>query len=398
MKAHGDGINDTPQPAVKKNDVEIKAVIVRRRSMGKNLAFLHIKVIEVLKGDEAILRSESDEDTIQVVFRRQSDAWDSSMDETFPIKNSVLPYGAIIELHLHNIRHDSSRIEIANNFSNSPNFEVRKWAMLVDPRIEAEDHAKTKVIHTYEGRLGDNKYEEGLSCSKYLTSRMNDYLKYNENKDYVHKPKQSKETRMNRASQVDSSESHGNKKHKALRAKIFASFLIDQFGREFFQKGQVLDVAGGKGALSLELTLQSQTLCTIIDPMIRGHKDYFAYSRRDIKRIQRADGPVPNHIAKCFVLNDECLELANASNCIVGLHPDECTEDILDAAIKLDKPAAIVPCCVFASASPFRMLKDGTAVWSYEQFLVYLMEKDDTRIQRFSLPFEGKNQALVFFP
>ena len=334
------------------------------------------------------------------------------MDDTFPIKNSALPYGAIIQLYLHKIHHEESSHtnQMDKNNKNSstnspPDFEVRKWEMLVDPRIEAENYAKQKLVPTNETYVGDKKKQEeggGLSCSKYLNSRMNHYLKYNGNKVYTNKKqKQPKKTNMNQVgNQVDVvAESHGNKKHKALRAKIFASFLTDTFGKEFFSKGQVLDVAGGKGALSLELTLQSQALCTIIDPMIRGNKDYFSYSGRDAKRIQRMNGTVPNHIAKYFARNnDECLQLANTFSCIIGLHPDECTEDILDVAIQLNKPAAIVPCCVFASASPFRKLKDGTPVWSYEQFLLYLMEKDEKRIQRFSLPFEGKNQALVFIP
>jgi len=97
------------------------------------------------------------------------------------------------------------------------------------------------------------------------------------------------------------------------------------------------------------------------------------------------------------MLNDVCLDLVKRSSCIVGLHPDECTEDILDAAIQLEKPAAIIPCCVFASLRPDRCLVSGRIVCTYNDFLDYLMEKDE-RIKRFELPFEGKNQVLVFDP
>ena len=146
-----------------------------------------------------------------------------------------------------------------------------------------------------------------------------------------------------------------------------------------------------------EIALLSQTHCTIIDPLIRGKKDKQEFNSRDVKRIQKANGFIPKHLPKCFTLNDECLELVQQSCCIVGLHPDECTEDILDAALKLSKPVAIIPCCVFPSLFPDRRLKNGNSVFSYEEFLQYLMEKDP-RIQKFELPFQGKNQVLVLDP
>jgi len=372
--------------------LEIKAIIVRRRSMGKNLAFSHVKVMEgmKMKGD---IDTGKDENIIQVVFRRQSNAWDSSKDETFPTKNSQLPYGAVIKLQLYQSHNESNQQGASAITHNTPKYEVHRWSILVDPRIEAVDHAKT--VHPADD--ADGIQHEGVSCSKYFTSRMNQYLKYNgeSNSNHAKLSKQSKDTKT--IEQTQDSSSHGDKKHKGLRAKIFASFLIDRFGPEFFQKGHVLDIAGGKGQLSLELSLQSQSQCTIIDPLIRGKKDTQQFHSRDIKRIQRAKGVVPNHVAKCFVLNDECLDLVRKSTCIVGLHPDECTEDILDAAIELNKPAAIIPCCVFASLFPDRKLKNGATVCSYDQFLEYLMGKDE-RIQRFSLPFEGKNEVLVFYP
>mmetsp|Transcript_15359 Transcript_15359/g.36822 ORF Transcript_15359/g.36822 Transcript_15359/m.36822 type:complete len:148 (+) Transcript_15359:40-483(+) len=122
---------------------------------------------------------------------------------------------------------------------------------------------------------------------------------------------------------------------------------------------------------------------------------------------------------------------------LLGLHPDECTEDIVDAAIEHDLSFAIVPCCVFPDLFPTRRMlsrkevfsksdtkdtvvrhdesyyqnnkhtyphhpkseqnKNGTAnyvpVRSYNDFLQYLMDKDDG-IRMVSLPFEGKNTVL----
>ena len=39
-------------------------------------------------------------------------------------------------------------------------------------------------------------------------------------------------------------------------------------------------------------------------------------------------------------------DLVNDCTLIIGMHPDEATEEIVDMALSL-KPFAIVPCCVF---------------------------------------------------
>ena len=43
---------------------------------------------------------------------------------------------------------------------------------------------------------------------------------------------------------------------------------------------------------------------------------------------------------------------------IIGMHPDQATEVIVDMALKYRKPFALVPCCVFAHENPHRRLKD----------------------------------------
>eukprot|EP00966_Prymnesium_polylepis_P166254 3843148-Prymnesium_polylepis.1 len=80
---------------------------------------------------------------------------------------------------------------------------------------------------------------------------------------------------------------------------------------------------------------------------------------------------------------------------LLGLHPDEATEAIVDAALKYGRPFAVLPCCVFPSAFPTRLLGDGSVVRSYKQFCTYLLEKAPPgTIQMARLPFAGKNRAL----
>jgi len=43
----------------------------------------------------------------------------------------------------------------------------------------------------------------------------------------------------------------------------------------------------------------------------------------------------------------------------VGMHPDQATEPIIDAALALGKPFAVVPCCVFPDLFPHRRTRTG---------------------------------------
>jgi len=71
-------------------------------------------------------------------------------------------------------------------------------------------------------------------------------------------------------------------------------------------------------------------------------------------------------------------EMMKGVKCIVGLHPDQATEPIVDLAIRRGLPFAIVPCCVFARQFPDRRLQDGGYVETYAEFVKYLREKSPT--------------------
>ncbi|KAI9912924.1 hypothetical protein PsorP6_005345 [Peronosclerospora sorghi] len=99
-------------------------------------------------------------------------------------------------------------------------------------------------------------------------------------------------------------------------------------------------------------------------------------------------------------MDDETLKLYKElfANCsvLVGMHPDEATEAIVDAALTLRKPFAIVPCFVMSRVFPDRRCWDGTPVVTYETFIKYLREKHPS-VQRHFLPFAGCNQVLYVF-
>jgi hypothetical protein len=84
------------------------------------------------------------------------------------------------------------------------------------------------------------------------------------------------------------------------------------------------------------------------------------------------------------------------SNCsvVVGMHPDQATEAIVDFALKENKPFAIVPCCVFPKLFNERKLKNGKNVVKFEDFIEYLLEKDPNKVKKTILNFSGRNICL----
>ena len=78
---------------------------------------------------------------------------------------------------------------------------------------------------------------------------------------------------------------------------------------------------------------------------------------------------------------------------MLGMHPDQATELIVDYALKHNKPFAVIPCCVFHRCFPDRKTADGQEVVQYQDFIKYLMEKDPAIKVEF-LPFEGRNKVL----
>lgn len=86
------------------------------------------------------------------------------------------------------------------------------------------------------------------------------------------------------------------------------------------------------------------------------------------------------------------------SNCslVMGLHPDQATEPILEFAVQQQLPFAVMPCCVFPRLFPDRRLQqaDGSLVpvSSYEQLVAYLVQRGGA--QRSVLGFEGANTVV----
>lgn len=86
--------------------------------------------------------------------------------------------------------------------------------------------------------------------------------------------------------------------------------------------------------------------------------------------------------------------MIKSASLLVGMHPDEATDAVIDVAIKYNKPFVVVPCCVFGHKFPDRVVPStGKKVVSYEDLVEYLQGKHP-EIQKAFLPFDGKNLVL----
>mmetsp|Transcript_3265 Transcript_3265/g.7749 ORF Transcript_3265/g.7749 Transcript_3265/m.7749 type:complete len:371 (+) Transcript_3265:127-1239(+) len=366
--------------------MKVCGFVTRRRCMGKNLAFADVLVEEC--DDDRLIPSldpsseEPVERKIEVVFQRgvEGSMWnhESSSDyNEFPNKNAALPYGAFVSLEVH------------EPLEGKKAYRVEAWKILEDPKEDAIELAR-------EGR------KEGVSCSLYLKARCEAFSKFNGETHKLGPKRKVPKVTSDDSSPKQSAPAefcHGGNKVKGMRATIFATWLIETYGIGKLAAGSgVLDVAGGKGKLSIQLALQGKIQSTIIDPLVRKHGEKL--DSISAKRIRKANVPHPTLLSKEFnrtIFQAEQEDLIKSSSMLVGLHPDEPTEDILDMALQYGKKVAIVPCCVFPCFFPLRRLADGRFVNTYDEFLEYLLLKDD-RLRKHNLPFQGRNTVIYLDP
>lgn len=182
---------------------------------------------------------------------------------------------------------------------------------------------------------------------------------------------------------------HG--KHE--RHEVFARWICSELLTS--QVHCVLDVAGGKGHLSAAL-MDRGVPCVLIDPFaLRGRAS--CNDDRDMT-VSAPAAVTPSRLVVLSNSLEEVLEhrpeLLSECGAIVGLHPDEATEPIVDAALAHGVPFAVVPCCVFHKRLfSHRRSASGGGVRKTRAFLDYLAEKDP-RMRRVELPFEGRASCL----
>ena len=103
-------------------------------------------------------------------------------------------------------------------------------------------------------------------------------------------------------------------------------------------------------------------------------------------------------VAEEVVAPTSVRQLFLDSSVVVGMHPDQATEPIVNLALRTGRPFACVPCCVYSKEFPKRRLAGGGAVTTYDDFIQYLVEKTGGRAEVQELEFEGRNKVVFVRP
>ncbi len=201
------------------------------------------------------------------------------------------------------------------------------------------------------------------------------------------------------------------------RHRIFAEWLVKTYGADFLSTGSgVLDVAGGNGVLGNELW-KLGVKSTLLDPEPRCNAETTPFqviskplvgNGSDLTGEDDEDG-IETEYSTHPIKTDERRRIRHlVRNCsiIAGMHPDEATEAIIDTSLRLGKPFAMLPCCIFRNLNVERQEirkqreqgSGGTDPFrSYSTFCHFLLNDKSPagiRFQTENLPFEGRNKVV----
>ena len=87
------------------------------------------------------------------------------------------------------------------------------------------------------------------------------------------------------------------------------------------------------------------------------------------------------------------LNLLRSTSLLLGLHPDQATESIVDIAMCVRVPFAVVPCCVFPDLFPERERGGKGSVRTTREFVGYLCGKGEG-VRRGFLNVKGRNVVV----
>ena len=200
---------------------------------------------------------------------------------------------------------------------------------------------------------------------------------------------------------VESGDPHGDSvASKHARAGKFTSWLVDKFGVDVLNSGTgVLDVAGGRGDVSFELYTKMGIKSTLVEPRARKlNKHQHKWLKAEAKRLKTdaldTDSWLCEQIKTEF--SSENWHLFKDCSIIVGMHPDQATEPIIDFAIQFKKPFAVVPCCVFPDLFKHRRDRQGKPVTQRASLVEYIADKTGGEVEY--LDIEGANQVVFGTP
>ena len=84
------------------------------------------------------------------------------------------------------------------------------------------------------------------------------------------------------------------------------------------------------------------------------------------------------------------MRLLTGPKLVLGFHPDQATDAVVDLALALRVPFAVVPCCTFPSEFPRRRVH-GNLVRSYDDHVEFLRQKHPA-VRVTNLDFGGQRR------
>ena len=260
---------------------------------------------------------------------------------------------------------------------------IKKGTLIKDINKKRKEYIKN--INNFNPEKSLCLYiKRGLECPNKEKCNFRHEYKDKEEEDFIKKNMERKENMYNSVHIGDIYEKD-LKNNKNKRNSEFADFIVEKFNIEDLKKGFILDIAGGKGITSFYLTLKYKLKCIIIDP--RGCE----LPKKYIKELEKENLKIEEK--KIFFNCNNAINFVQNSSLIIGMHPDEATNDIVDTALKYHINFAVVPCCVFHSKFPERKLQNGNSVVEYNDLIQFLLEKDPS-IQIGFLNIHGRNKVL----
>jgi hypothetical protein len=152
----------------------------------------------------------------------------------------------------------------------------------------------------------------------------------------------------------------------SARFRLFADLIAERFPDRSLK---IADVASGNGQLQAELRQRGFEHIESWDTRHRNAKNRrgYRFGRFDYRSASR-------HY-----------------DLVVGMHPDEGTDQIVAYAAKHRCPFVVCPCCVLPSALPF----EGVGYDGWVSHLAAIAEPRRMRVDRLEIPMTGRRIVLV---
>jgi len=372
-----------------RGEATISGTVVHIRKISKKLAFFDIEISELESNVDSLketinnetLKSNATRDRLTIVFK----SWECGEDIVLATRSKE-------KIHVGDVVNFMGYFEDDTSFS-AKSYRIKDlWSsknpgvdFIPKPPPDKEDQRKRK-----------NSNEEAepickhfLNTGKCLKASCK-FLHPEDRKVLTEKRVQFVKNKKERQLLVHEENFQCDIARSSQRASVYAKWIVEKFGIELLKTGIILDIGGGRGDLSFELGTKLGLECIVVDPRPQKMKRWqlkFIKKNPSCKKARH----IQDFFDSCF-FNRNLIDIKSV-RLIVGLHPDEATEPLVDTALDLLISFCVIPCCVFSQDFPNRRLKNGNIPSSYEEFCEFLTQKS-SGIENELLPFIGKNQVL----